>query len=223
MVESEIWCIISPPLSWWGLGLSPLVASVGPYIIDLWTRIGWRNFCVYFTTALAVHEICQIYPRQEFNYWLSPNKVLRAPLSSVDDLFQNRLIKLVPSWFMALPLSRRARDKYQVTAWNNIFSDNEIFRKRVITITAILAVQRGSPATSAFIKIFSVGTIVLSGSFGYCVILTIDFVRNFLTDRKPNVISIPVTYPLPPLSKRKEKLYIDLIGPTWKIENEVCH
>lgn len=152
-----------------------------------------------------------------------PKQGSRAPLSSVDDLFQNRLIKLVPSWFMALPLSRRARDKYQVTAWNNIFSDNEIFRKRVITITAILAVQRGSPATSAFIKIFSVGTIVLSGSFGYCVILTIDFVRNFLTDRKPNVISIPVTYPLPPLSKKKEKLYIDLIGPTWKIENEVCH
>lgn len=224
MVESEIWCIISPPLSRWGLGLSPLVASVGPYIIDLRTRIGWRNFCVYFTTALAVHEICQIYPRQEFNYWLSPNKVLRAPLSSVDDLFQNRLIKLVPSWFMALPLSRRARDKYQVTAWNNIFSDNEIFRKRVITITAILAVQRGSPATSAFIKIFSVGTIVLSGSFGYCVILTIDFVRNFLTDRKPNVISIPVTYPLPPpFPKKRKNCILILLRPYLKIENEVCH
>lgn len=112
---------------------------------------------------------------------------------------------------MALPLSRRARDKYQVTAWNNIFSDNEIFRKRVITITAILAVQRGSPATSAFIKIFSVGTIVLSGSFGYCVILTIDFVRNFLTDLKPNVIQFHLHTPLPPLSKKKEKLYNDLI------------
>lgn len=185
------------------------MASVGPYIIDLWTRIGWRNFCVYFTTALAVHEICQIYPRQEFNYWLSPNKVLRAPLSSVDDLFQNRLIKLVPSWFMALPLSRRARDKYQVTAWNNIFSDNEIFRKRVITITAILAVQRGSPATSAFIKIFSVGTIVLSGSFGYCVILTIDFVRNFLTDLKPNVIQfhLHTPFPPPPFQKKGKIVY----------------
>lgn len=191
------------------------MASVGPYIIDLWTRIGWRNFCVYFTTALAVHEICQIYPRQEFNYWLSPNKVLRAPLSSVDDLFQNRLIKLVPSWFMALPLSCRARDKYQVTAWNNIFSDNEIFRKRVITITAILAVQRGSPATSAFIKIFSVGTIVLSGSFGYCVILTIDFVQNFLTDHKPYVIQFHLHTPFPPFQK-KEKLYFDLIRPYLK-------
>lgn len=194
MVVSEIWCIISPPLSRWGLGLSPLVASVGPYIIDLQTRIGWRNFCVYFTTALAVHEICQIYPRQEFNYWLSPNKVLRAPLSSVDDLFQNRLIKLVPSWFMALP-------------WNNIFSDNEIFRKWVITITAILAVQRGSSATSAFIKIFSVGTIILSGSFGYCVILTIDFVQNFLTDHKPYVIQFHLHTPLPPFPKKGKIVY----------------
>lgn len=116
-----------PPLSRWGLRLSPLMASLGPYIIDLQTRIGWRNFCVYFTTAPTVHEICQIYPWQEFNYWLSPNKVLRAPFSFGDDVFRSKLIILVPSWFRALPLSLRARDKYQVTAWNNIFSDNEIF------------------------------------------------------------------------------------------------
>lgn len=150
-----------------------------------------------------------------------PKQGSKSPLSSGDDVFRSRLIILVPSWFRALPLSLRARDKYQVTALNNIFSDNEIFHKRVITITAILALQRGLPATSAFIKIFSVGTQVLSGSFGYCVVLTIDFARNFLTVCKPNMIQFHLRSP-PPFQKN-EKLDNDLIRPYLKIENEVCH
>lgn len=202
----------SPPplLSRWGLRLSPLVASVGPYIIDLQTRIGWRNFCVYFTTAPTVHEIWQIYPRQEFNYWLSPNKVLRAP-------FLLEMMYSEADWLYWSPvgsgLSPSLSGLETNTKWQlgTIFSPIMRFsRKPVITITAILALQRGLPATSAFIKIFSVGTQVLSGSFGYRVVLTIDFVLNFLTAFKPYMIQFHLH---PPPSKKKEKLYDDLIRP----------
>lgn len=93
-------------------------------------------------------------------------------------------------------------------------------RKPVITITAILALQRGLPATSAFIKIFSVGTQVLSGSFGYRVVLTIDFVLNFLTVFKPYMIQFHL-HPPPP-KKRKNCMMI-LLGPYLIIENEDCH
>lgn len=144
-----------PPLSRWGLRLSPLMASLGPYIIDLQTRIGWRNFCVYFTTAPTVHEICQIYPWQEFNYWLSPNKVLRAPL--VLEMMYSEA-----NWLYWSPvgsgLSPSLSGLETNTKWQlgTIFSPIMRFsHKRVITITAILALQRGLPATSAFIKIFS--------------------------------------------------------------------